>query len=84
MSKVYAVVDSNGILAAFPDEEAALAYLGSTLLNRDLEREDLLTSCGLRPNSEDYYTAVKNDSLYTRGWEDFLSLVTLTYINRSK
>jgi len=84
MSQVYAVVDSNGILAALPDREAALAYLGSTILDRDYEREDLLTRCGLRPSSEDYYTAVKNDSLYTRGWDDFLSLVTLTYTNRSK
>lgn len=75
MSKVYAVVDNNGILAAFPWQDEARNYLEFEKRDRDDATD--------RGHGEYYYTA-KSNTLYVRLEDDFLSLVTLTYINRSK
>lgn len=83
MSKVYAVVDNNGILAAFPWQDEARNYLEYVVSERAYAMDCLLESCASNPRSEDYYTP-KSDSLYLRHEDDFLSLVTLTYINKSR
>lgn len=82
MSKVYAVVDSNGILAAFPWQDEARNYLKHVVKDENYNRDCILDNLGLNPYPEDYYQML-NDSHYVRDG-DFLSLVTLTYINRSK
>lgn len=79
MSKVYAVVDSNGILAAFPYEDEARNYLEYIVSDRD----DAMDCCSV-PRDSDWYYSTKGNNLYVRLEEDFLSLITLTYINRSK
>ncbi len=83
MSKVYAVVDSNGILAAFPDEEAARAFFVKTAYTRDDGIEEVLCDLGIVMQDDEYYKEIV-PNLKVRDGDDFLSLVTLTYINRSK
>lgn len=83
MSKVYAVVDSNGILAALPDEEAARNLLNQTAYRRDDMIEEMLCDVGIVMQDSEYYREVTT-GLMVRNEDDFLSLVTLTYINRSK
>lgn len=80
MSSIFAVVDDNGILAALLDREAARNLLERTVTDRNNAREDIL---GCFMESSEYYSAVGTNS-YTRSGGDFLSLVTLTYINKSK
>jgi hypothetical protein len=85
MSKVYAVVGNNGILAAFPYEDEARNYLEYTVSDRD----DAMDCCSHPRDSDWYYAAKSSDTyissnVYVRLEDDFLSLVTLTYINRSK
>jgi len=79
LSKVYAVVDSNGILAAFPYEDEARNYLEYTVSDRD----DAMDCCS-HPRDSDWYYTAKTKNLYVRLEDDFLSLVTLTYINKSR
>jgi len=79
LSKVYAVVDNNGILAAFPWQDEARNYLEYIVS----DRADAMDCCSIPSTGEYYYTA-KSNTLYVRLEDDFLSLVTLTYINKSR
>jgi hypothetical protein len=83
MSQVYAVVDSNGILAALPDREAARDFINQTAYRRDDVLEQMLCDVGMMMQDDEYYREV-TPGLWVRNEDDFLSLVTLTYINRSK
>lgn len=83
MSKVYAVVDNNGILAALPDREAARDLLNQTAYRRDDMLEQMLCDVGMVMQDSEYYREV-TPGLMVRNEDDFLSLVTLTYVNKSK
>lgn len=83
MSKVYTVVDNDRILAAFPDEEAARAFFSKTMCTRDNDREDILANLGILMHTSEYYKSL-GPNLAVRDEDDFLSLVTLTYINKSR
>lgn len=80
MSKVYAVVDNNGILAAFPWQDEASNYLEFVVH----DRTDAMDYCCSIPLTGEYYYTAKSNTLYVRLEDDFLSLVTLTYINKSR